>query len=84
MKFIGAVVKEQGVTFALVSVKQHIVNNPVEASELIAKLTPTFGGVPVILVALSKRSKFYGRTDIVRFLANVPLHAIPWREYHLR
>jgi len=24
---------------------------------------------------------YYGRKDISRFLANIPLHAIPWREY---
>jgi hypothetical protein len=29
------------------------------------------------------RPKFYGRRDIVNFLARVPLRAIPWRKYEL-
>jgi hypothetical protein len=31
----------------------------------------------------SGRPTYYGRQDISRFLASVPMRAIPWREYAL-
>ena len=39
--------------------------------------------MPVVLMAQSSDGcpKYYGRKDIARFLANVPLRAIPWRHY---
>ena len=39
--------------------------------------------VPVVLMAQDSRGRatYYGRPDIAKFMASVPLHAIPWREY---
>jgi hypothetical protein len=82
MRIQGAVIREQGQTFAVVVVKQHVVQNRRDAADAIRSFTPVFG-VPVVLVAQDSRGRptFYGRTDIARFMSNVPLHAIPWREY---
>lgn len=82
MRVQGAMIREQGQTFAVVVVKPHVVQNQGAASEAIAGLTPVFG-VPVVLMAQDGRGRptFYGRPDIARFMSNVPLHAIPWREY---
>jgi len=83
MKFQGAVIKEQGVTFAVVIVKKPVVDNRMEANRAIQSFQPVFPGIPVVLMAQDHqgRAEYYGRRDISSFLANVPLHAIPWREY---
>lgn len=82
MRVQGAVIREQGQTFAVVIVKPHVVQNRTAAADAIQSFTPVFG-VPVVLMAQDGRGRptFYGRQDIARFLSGVPLSAIPWREY---
>lgn len=83
MKFQGAVIKEQGVTFAIVIVKKHIVDNRLKADRTIRSLQPIFPGLPIVLMAQNSRGvpSYYGRPDVARFLANTPLQDIPWKEY---
>lgn len=83
MKFQGSLIKEQGVTFAIVIVKRHILNCSTEAEKAIRSFRTVFGYTPIVLMAqdTSGTPTWYGRTDIVRFLRNVPMHAIPWKEY---
>lgn len=84
MVFEGALVKEQGVTFAIVVVKKYVVQNQFEAQRTIASFgSSAFPGLPVILMAQDYRGvpTYYGRQDIVRFLANVPMKSIPWRKF---
>ena len=85
MKFQGAVIKEQGVTFAIVMVKKSVLDNTIKANKAIQNFQPFFPRIPVILMAqdLRGRPKYYGRRDIVRFLAAVPIQAIPWKEYNV-
>lgn len=82
MRVQGAVIREQGQTFAVVIVKPHVVQHRAEAADAIRSFTPVFG-VPIVLMAQDGRGRptFYGRQDIARFLSGVPLSAIPWREY---
>ncbi|MCG8508305.1 MAG: hypothetical protein MI741_03670 [Rhodospirillales bacterium] len=83
MRFQGAVVREQGVTFAIVVVKRHIVANRSQAQQAINSFQPAFPGLPVILMAQDGRGQptYFGRKDIARFLSHIPMQAIPWREY---
>jgi hypothetical protein len=83
MTFQGAVIKEQGVSFAVVVVKKHVLDSSTEANSAIRSFYRVFGGIPVVLMAQDSRGvpSYFGRTDIVNFLANVPLSAIPWRQY---
>jgi hypothetical protein len=67
MKVQGAVIKEQGVTFAIVVVKSHVVRNVSQANKAIQN----YRGTPT----------YYGRRDIVRFLSKLPMHAIPLKQY---
>jgi hypothetical protein len=85
MQFEGAVIREQGVTFAVVVVKKHVVDNASEASGAIRSFGSAFPGMPVVLMAQdsSGRATYYGRQDISKFLARVPLRAIPWKRYTL-
>lgn len=82
MRVQGAVIREQGQTFAVVVVKPHVVQNSVAAADAIRGFAPVFG-VPVVLMAQDGggRPTYYGRPDIARFMSRVPLRSIPWREY---
>lgn len=84
MTFQGAVIREQGVTFAVVIVKKHVIDSgSTEAGRAIAAFQPVFPGLLVVLMAQDYQGTptYYGRQDIARFLADVPLEAIPWMEY---
>jgi hypothetical protein len=82
MRIQGAVIREQGQTFAVVIVKPQVIQNRSEAANAIRGLLPIFG-VPIVLMAQDSwgRASYYGRPDIARFMANVPIAAIRWREY---
>lgn len=83
MQFEGAVIREQGVTFAVVIVKRFVIQSAHTASEAIRNFGSAFPGLPVVLMAQDSRGRatFYGRADLTRFLARVPLRAIPWKRY---
>lgn len=80
----GAFIREQGVEFGVVVVQRHVLSNHAEANRLIAQFQAQFfNGHPVVLMAQSFRGRptYYGRQDIVNFMAGVPLHSIPWKRY---
>jgi hypothetical protein len=83
MKFQGAVIKEQGVTFAVVIVKKSVIDVPSDAKKVIQSFQPLFPGIPVLLMAQDTRGipTYYGRKDLARFMASVPFQAVPWKEY---
>lgn len=85
MRFQGALVKEQGVTFGIIVVKPHVLNSPSEADSMRTFGVRAFGPVPIILMTQNARGvpTYSGRRDIVNFLAKVPMQVIPWREYTL-
>jgi hypothetical protein len=86
MQFQGALIKEQGVTFAIVVVKRHILSNRPEADKLIRSFQQNvFGGVPVVLMAQDMRGAptYYGRSDIARFMSRVALSQVPWKQYSI-
>ncbi|HEX3685232.1 MAG TPA: hypothetical protein VHU83_22035 [Bryobacteraceae bacterium] len=84
-KFQGPTIQEQGVRFAVVIVQPHIISNPdkTEANRLITTFSIKVFGVPVVLMAQDSRGTptYYGRKDLVEFLANVPLESVPWQEF---
>lgn len=82
MQVQGALIREQSQTFAVVIVKSYVIQNRSEAEKAIQSFMPVFG-VPIVLMAQDGRGRptYYGRRDIARFLANVPISSIPWREY---
>lgn len=83
MQFEGAVIKEQGVTFGIVIVKSHILNDPTRREAAMSQASQLFGGIPTILMAQDHAGtpRYFGRSDIVRFMASVPLGAVPWKRY---
>ncbi|KON86591.1 hypothetical protein AF332_07010 [Sporosarcina globispora] len=83
MQFEGAVIKEQGITFAIVIVKPHVLNNSHSIDDARQGFSRHFPGMPLILMAQDSRGipTYQGRKDIVRYLANVHISRIPWKRY---
>lgn len=83
MHFDGALVKEQGVTFAIAVVKSYVLSSPdrEEVRSDYARFFPL--GIPIILMAQDSRGvpTYHGRKDIVNFLANIDYRRIPWKTY---
>jgi len=85
MKLQGAVIKEQGITFAVVIVKKQVVDSTAGSRDAISNFTRCFPGMPLVLMAQDGRGipTYRGRKDIINFLSNTPLSAIPWKEYSI-
>ena len=85
MQIDGAIVKEQGITFAIVVVKSHVIQTQSSADDARRGFATIadFTGLPIILAAQDGRGIFtyQGRPDIVKFLANIDASRIPWKHY---
>lgn len=83
MQIEGAVIREQGHTFAVVVVKPHVTQNQHSATSAIHGFGSCFPGMPIVLMSQDShgRATYYGRPDLSRFLARVPLRSIPFRRY---
>lgn len=83
VKVEGAVIKEQGVTFAIVIVKRNILNSQTQCQQAAQSFQSLFPGMPIVLMAQDSRGtpSYWGRKDIVNFLANVHVSRIPWKQY---
>ena len=82
MQFQGALVREQCVEFAIVIVKKHILSDSRRSNEMAGQFQLEFGR-PVVLMAQDYQGvpTYLGRRDLVQFLRNVPLDAIPWKTF---
>lgn len=82
MIFDGALIKEQGVTFAIVVVKPQVLHSP-DKENIRRQFASCFQFVPTILMAQDARGipTYDGRKDIVRFLVNINPARIPWKKY---
>ena len=81
----GAVIIEQGVTFAVLSVKPHVTQYTARLTSFRQEMSSFFPNMPIILMSqdASGRPHYYGRKDIVDFLKTIRLSQIPWKEYHV-
>ena len=86
-EFRGALIKEQGITFAVVEVSPDVLKRGDRAiAEARARYEPVFRNTPIILAArgADRRALFSGRPDIVKFLASTGWARIPWKRYRAR
>lgn len=85
MKIYGSVIIEQGVTFAIVVVKQSVTNYTSRIIRTRQQLQYFFPNMPIILMSQDRNGNphFYGRRDIVEFLKSIRLDQIPWKEYYI-
>jgi hypothetical protein len=83
MEFQAAVIEEQRQTFGIVIVKPSVLNSPSDREEMVVFGVRAFGAMPIVLMAQDSRGvpTYFGRDDIVRFLANVFIDQIPWKKY---
>ena len=85
MKIHGAVIIEQGVTFAIIAVKQSVTNYTSRIIRTRQQLQYFIPNMPIVLMSQDKNGTphYYGRRDIVEFLKSIRLDQIPWKEYHI-
>ncbi len=76
-----ALVREQGVEFAVVCVRDSVIDFPGERDELIRWWSLQLMR-PVALIG-AQRHRTYGRRDIVDFLSNVHPSRLPWRQMNV-
>lgn len=83
IKVQGAVIKEQGVIFAITVVKRHVLNSQIQSQQTAQSFQPLFPGMPIVLMGQDSRGTptYSGRKDIVAFLSNINPSRIPWKEY---
>jgi hypothetical protein len=82
VEITAAVVKEQGVRFVVVLVKQQAIQ-PANRDATQRSFSLLFPGDLIVLCAQNSSGvpTYYGRTDIVKFLANIDLRRLPWKKY---
>lgn len=76
-----ALVREQGVSFGVVSVRDSVITSSSERDELVRAWSFELG-IPAVLIG-ARDHRLYGRPDIVRFLSNVHPSRLPWRRMTL-
>lgn len=81
--FEGALIREQGQTFAVVIVKHQHTASTSAADSARQAFQPHFPGVPVVLASQDSRGSFryHGRQDLAKFLAGLHPSQIPWKKY---
>ena len=83
MKIQAATISLQEVNFAIAVVDMDLLNRHGEADMAIERISPSFAGVPVVLMAQKEDGSpvYYGDEDLVRSLADIPINKMPWKEY---
>ncbi len=83
MKYDSAIIKEQGIRFALVKVDLSVIQHKNEADTVRKSLAPIFHSMPIVLMALDENRipVFQGREHIVNLLEDVDLSSISWTRY---
>jgi hypothetical protein len=86
MNIQAAAISIAGRQFVVALVNMDLIRTPGEADLAIDSLQPTFGGVPVVLMAQSENGSpnYYGDRDLVELLEDVPIDKMPWKEYRTR
>lgn len=77
----AALVREQGVTFAVVLVKNHVVLSQQQSSETIRSASVALGCPLVVLMGETNRKLRGNRNDVVRFVANLHPSRLPWKKW---
>lgn len=83
MQFDGALIKEQGISFAIVVVKPSVLETSSRTEETRQGFSGYFPGVPIVLMAQNSRGipTYSGRKDIVNFLTSINPSRIPFKRY---
>jgi hypothetical protein len=82
VELTAAVIREQGVDFAVVLVTRQA-TQPGSREATARSMQPLFPGHPVVLCSQDSRGtpSYFGRRDLVQFLASVFMEQLPWKKY---
>lgn len=83
--FDAAVVKEKGITFAIVSVDASAIKDDLSINYTQRKFQLYFPFMPIILYIKDSINppEYYGRKDIIDLIADISPNQIPWKTYKL-
>jgi hypothetical protein len=86
MKGHVALIREQGVNFAVVVVKWSAMRAPSSTKDDLVLAYSREFEAPTVLMAedFNGGAEFYGRRDLVKWLENVDRDLLPWREFTIR
>ncbi|OWY61692.1 hypothetical protein B7486_62445 [cyanobacterium TDX16] len=88
MQVTGAVIREQGVVFGVALMTNSAFADSAARKQFQSQVAvlPMFRGVPVVVATQDSRGvpTYWGRPDLVRFLARLHITQIPWRDYAVR
>ena len=79
----AALVKEQGVTFAVVLVKNHVLNSASAADQMIRTAGQALCCPLVVLMGESNRKLRGNRQDVVRFVSKLHPSQLPWKKWSI-
>lgn len=82
-KMTAALVREQGVTFAVVLVKNYVLNSPTTADQMIQSVSAALRCPLVVLMGESNQKLRGNRRDVVNFVSKVHPSRLPWKEYDI-
>ena len=82
MSFDGALIKEQGVIFAIAVVKPSVLTSTNKES-VRQTFSQFFGFVPTVLMSQNSQGipTYDGRRDLVKFLSRIHPARISWKHY---
>ncbi len=80
-KMTAALVREQGVTFAVVLVKNHVALSHHEANRTIQAVASALGCPNVVLMGEGNKRLRGTRQDVVDFVSKIHPSRLPWKEW---
>lgn len=85
MQLNDAIIREQGLAFAVLVVKRHILDSRSQVPETADGFRGTFSDMPIVLMGQDARGRatYFGRHDVVNFHSNVSPGCLPWRRFTL-
>ena len=81
----AALFREQRVNVAVIVVKRHVLDYPMQRDQARKSFATRFPGYQIVLMGQDHRGTptYFGRKDITSFLSQMPLRALPFKRYHL-
>ena len=80
-KMTAALTKVQNTTFAVVMVKNHVLDNPSESNDAIRAASGLLGCPLIVLMGESNRKLRGSRQDVVNFVAKIDTARLPWKTW---
>ena len=78
LPIVHALIQDQDITFAVVSVKDATLSEPVAAEKLMETLQTAYQ-CPVVLMG-EEHHQLFGRQEVVEFLNQYNVAQLPWQE----